>query len=706
MQPSADQAKVIDTLKHSNVIVEANPGSGKTTTACHVARAFPEWKTCLLTYSSRLKDETRTRVSNEHIKNLTIHSYHSFAKFAAGLHGFTDIMLNRAIKSSLRQDCKMDLLILDEQQDQTWLYFKLVSRIISEFVPERVLILGDSRQCIFSYKGADSRFLTCANEIFDLRSQKIHLSKSFRVTNQIAEFVNTVMLCRPPDCPENIQADKDGPPVTVCTCDIWAWNGFLEYMVTQINQYGFGNTFILSPSVKLTSRHIATLQEHLVAHKIPVYFPLFEDGLGKQDAMDGKVVFSSFHGSKGRERDLVFVLSFDNSYTKYYAKSGDPHACSNPVYVAMTRAKRKLVVIQAHDQVFPPYIDIDRMLSTCEMKLFIDGTTTMHSNEPKGSRKSATELVAHLNDITSAHLDILVKECFDAVKSKKLSLSIPTSSSQDAGEEEVSTITSLLINSEISKECSEESFIEGEIKKFRSDTRNRRYMGVPNKCLIMSHAKRKSDQSISSKVHKVLIYNAIMNRESFRLAQIKKYDWISESQLSTCVQNAKQNLNLTKGSEFEHVINMRHCCDRCLICCTTKRDFGIAMHIYGTLDVVTDLAVIENKATTEISLEHFLQLVVYRYLWTVFNPDINKKFILYNQLSGDMHELSATDKQIMEIMDVLIKSKSQEACQIPDKEFIQKASRIRHKHEKRQFLHEPIFPFEYNIILQASMTDH
>ena len=686
MQLSTDQQNVIDALRLCSVIVEANPGAGKTTTACSVAHAFPDWKTCLLTYSSRLKEETRARAVREDINTLKVHSYHSFARWATNLDGFTDVMLHQATKHAFRPECEMDLLILDEQQDQTWLYWKLVCRIIAEFNPARVLVLGDSRQCVFMFKGADSRFLTCSREILNLPTKTIHLSTSFRVTRQIADFVNTALLRRNEECPNAIRAARDGPLVTVCTCNIWSWGlQFLDFVTNHIRSYGFGNTFILAPSVRLVrTQHIATLQEHLVANGIPVYFPLFEDGLGKDEAMRNKVVFSSFHGAKGRERDLVFVLSFDESYGKYYDRNGDASACSNAVYVAMTRAKEKLVVIRGHRQKFPAYVDVDTMNRTCEMKTFQREYITPGTDTNGTSiKKSTTELVAHLTDSTTAHLDALIQSCFKAVESNQLNVVIPTSTCQDGGEEEVSTITSLLINSEISRECIESSFIDAMIDRFTFHSRDEMFNGIPNRRLIISHVKAHCDGSVPSKLKRVLIYNAIVNRESFRLAQIQKYDWISQKQLSKCVQGAKDNLDITASAQFEHMLSRGKCNQGCQVCAATMKDFGVKMHITATLDVVTDTSVIENKATTEASLEHFLQVVVYSYLWKVLKPEVNKRFILYYQLSGDMHELAATHEQIKEIMHVLIKAKSEVLSRMPDSEFIQKARDIRSKYESK-----------------------
>ena len=60
--------------------------------------------------------------------------------------------------------------------------------------------------------------------------------------------------------------------------------------------------------------------------------------------MDGSVVFSSFHASKGSERKYVYVLGFEANYFRYFARDSKPHICPNTLYVAATRAKECICI--------------------------------------------------------------------------------------------------------------------------------------------------------------------------------------------------------------------------------------------------------------------------------------------------------------------------------------------------------------------------
>ena len=51
-----------------------------------------------------------------------------------------------------------------------------------------------------------------------------------------------------------------------------------------------------------------------------MYVPVSDDEVLDQDVMRGKLVFSTFHQTKGLQRKAVLVFNFDESYYKYYNK--------------------------------------------------------------------------------------------------------------------------------------------------------------------------------------------------------------------------------------------------------------------------------------------------------------------------------------------------------------------------------------------------
>jgi superfamily II DNA or RNA helicase len=73
--PSPKQKAVVEALRNSNVIVSARPGSGKTATAKAVVAANPDSPTLILTYSKRLKADTKTKLRS--YRNADVHTFHS-----------------------------------------------------------------------------------------------------------------------------------------------------------------------------------------------------------------------------------------------------------------------------------------------------------------------------------------------------------------------------------------------------------------------------------------------------------------------------------------------------------------------------------------------------------------------------------------------------------------------------------------------------
>ena len=101
--------------------------------------------------------------------------------------------------------------------------------------------------------------------------------------------------------------------------------------------------FVLAPSIRGTNElnPIKILENLLVKAAVPCYAPMSDDEALKDDVLKGKVVFSSFHQSKGLERKVVIVASFSTSYY-FVARDAPREYCPNVLYVAATRAKEAL----------------------------------------------------------------------------------------------------------------------------------------------------------------------------------------------------------------------------------------------------------------------------------------------------------------------------------------------------------------------------
>ena len=187
--PSDEQQKIIDALKNKqNVIVNAVAGSGKTTTILGIAKQMSDINILQITYNKALQLEVEEKVKNEKLTNIKIYTYHglscSFYDYTAWTDDkITDIITNDTQFKPRRNHKHYSIIVIDEAQDMTELYFKLVYKFLRDLkFSGNLLILGDNYQGIYDFKGADTRYLTLAEEIFKSHKPFIKLTLKFSFT--------------------------------------------------------------------------------------------------------------------------------------------------------------------------------------------------------------------------------------------------------------------------------------------------------------------------------------------------------------------------------------------------------------------------------------------------------------------------------------------------------------------------------------------
>ena len=128
---STEQKYIIDSIQNNNVIVDSVAGSGKTTTNLFIAKSYLNLNILLLTYNSKLKIETREKVKIHDITNIDIHSYHSFCVKYYDNECFVDMKIIKLLENNkpIQKKINFDLIILDEAQDITPLYYQLICKI-------------------------------------------------------------------------------------------------------------------------------------------------------------------------------------------------------------------------------------------------------------------------------------------------------------------------------------------------------------------------------------------------------------------------------------------------------------------------------------------------------------------------------------------------------------------------------------------------
>ena len=437
--PSAEQQSVIDHIKLDfNVCVPSVAGSGKTTTILHIANQLPDKRIGLLTYNARLRAETKERVQNHQLTNIEIQNFHSFCvNHYPGYEGHTDSGINRLLKNppdpSTTTNYCYDLLVIDEIQDMNSIYYELSCFILtmvalnnSNVMPQ-ICVLGDPKQSIFQYSGADERYLLHSDRIFNFNHRKwrtIRLSTSFRITTPMANFINYALMHRLPgnehiistkshiirrEKDKNVVVDAPKPRYHICnlfhrseSTRSAPFNEIVRYLAMGHKPE---NIIVMASSIKSERSPIRCLENELKTHlpSLQVFVQTDNDAKIDSDLVAGKILFTTYYKAKGIERSVAIVIGMDNSYFVMREKAAgenydeNPLILPNPLYVGVTRGLEQLSLFHHFQNDHLPFVDVAQLERTCDMiitkPLKLPATSRPSRNQPS---TKVTDLVQHM----------------------------------------------------------------------------------------------------------------------------------------------------------------------------------------------------------------------------------------------------------------------------------------------------------------------
>lgn len=623
---SAEQKYVLDSLSNNNVIVDSVAGSGKTTCNLHIATHYKTFRLLLLTYNSRLKMETRQKVADLEIKNLETHSYHSFCVKYYDRGSITDAGIKNIINDDTIPLKKFayDMILLDEAQDISIVYYELVCKIMKDNMKKNIkmCVLGDVNQSIFDFNGADSRYIKYADKLYTFNQfpwMQCKLTTSYRITKEMSIFINQCMMGY-----DRILSKKTTnikPRYIICdTFGALSPNKnrtFLEIEHYLNMNYKPGEIFILAPSLRNSKSSVRVL-ENLIKTRLPhiqVFVPTNDDETLDSDVIENKIVFSTFHQTKGLERKVVLIFGFDDSYFRYYKKDVDPNICPNELYVATTRAIEHLSIFHHYQNDYLPFIKKNKLNHCCDVTKYVDLRIPKNRDNKNTVDICPTELVRHIPE----HV---LDKCFeyfdfDVVRDESSHIKIPSKIKGQGYCENVSEITGIAIP----------TFFEFKIK---------------NKMAIYDRIndKLERDIDINNMDTEQLLYianhwNTQKTGYIFKLHQIKKYDWLSHKNLEKSMRRL-ESLNISKNSLFEHKLEI----------VGQKELYG--RRLIGFLDCFDNEnnTVYEFKCTNSIEKDHHVQLAIYMYM-----NELEKK-MRKNRLISDneMNKQNAIQKEIEDII--------------------------------------------------------
>jgi len=629
IKPSIEQQLIIDALINDiNINVDSVAGSGKTTLCMLMAVAYPDLKFLQFTYNAKLKFETRERLEKLGIINMEVHSYHSFCVNYYSRDCIDDSSMKRFLYNSDHRDNRFnyDVIIIDEAQDITPLYYKLICKVYTENTQlAKLCVIGDEKQCIFQFNGSDSRFITQFSKLWNNNNypwKTYKLSISYRLTKQVATFINKTMLHE-----DRIVAGNtyDNTEVRYLLCNVFS-NKPLDEVKYYLNQYTAGDIFILVPSIK-SSKSPAMLLENKIKknlYDVPVYVSSNDNDKLNDKTIEDKLVFSTFHQTKGLERKVVIIFGFDQSYFDFFNKNADPSICPNELYVAVTRCKEKLTLIQHEKNDVLQFFDTSNLSSYCNLldSKIIDKENFVNSAcslKTKQIKFSVTQLTKYL------HFSI-IDTCLELINHEQITkptkkIDIPLSK----GNESISEITGIAIPTAFEIKQSNRMSIHSGLINFKFLKIFEKAKFKPSTLLELENI-----DITQIKPHELLFiancWNSLLNDHIHKLYQISVYDWLSQVNLDKCLD--KMNvLNIGQNASFEKALY-------------------IDVHgakIFGAIDCIDDDTIYEFKCVLKIRAEHIIQLAIYAYMYESTRENQFKVF--YEQYPKVSLELIKSLKQ-------------------------------------------------------------
>jgi hypothetical protein len=704
LKPSYEQQIVINHIMDGdNVVVDSVSGSGKSTTILSCAEQLPNKVFLQLTYNSMLRKDVHEKVVARGLRNISVHTYHSLAVKYYHKDAHKDTVLRKILSAGLpptRSIPEINIVCLDESQDMSLLYYLFIVKFLRDMGGRiQVCVLGDYKQGIYQFKGADIRFLTKAVEIwskYPLLSSPVFrrcaLTMSYRITQQMADFVNDVMLGD-----HRLNACKSGSPVQYIRHSQFHSITIIKSRIARLLDEGESpsSIFILAASTK--SKFVRKIENFLVERGIPCYVSIQDGEMPDERISNGKVVFTTFHCVKGRERKHVFVVGFDHTYFPFYGPELPTDQCPNTLYVAATRGTDNLYVFEsANHSTDRPLDFLQKTHFEMQELPYINFCGIPQKNfdmnpetrDGKTHYVTPTTLIRFISesviDIIAPILERLI--IIETPAFPELEIDIPIMIHTSRGfYEDVSVLNGIAIpimyyDRLFQKISSNEGVgvkqLLPVIQSILSETKDNEYTFLKRKIAELPESFSTPEEYL----YLANLYVAVNEKLYFSLNQIGKndYGWLTPDIIRECMERFDETLgeecSLPENVSVEQSIvdnSMEEANQALCAVLTPFFEEGAANFLFSAR---TDLITLENvwelKCTTAISMEHQLQLLIYAWIWTILYPEKPREFRIFNIRSGEIQRLQVEMDDLTTIMVALLKGKYTKHVEKTDEDFL------------------------------------
>ncbi|KAF2128239.1 P-loop containing nucleoside triphosphate hydrolase protein [Dothidotthia symphoricarpi CBS 119687] len=699
--PSTEQQAIVELCRTQNVVVSARPGAGKTATAEAIVAANPNRPIAIITYSKRLQLDTARRLDAYPWSD--VFTFH-------GLAGrlFDTTAYNDSILRSLRREKTVpawrgqpyEIIILDELQDCTDDLFWLICAFISAVThtaggrAPQIVVLGDERQAIYGFRGADPRYLGLSSSTMIAISPypwtHMALSKSFRLSHENSAFVNNVFL----GGEQYVVGSHNGPKPLYLHGDIFNIKSIARQLLPLIHQYGPERTAILAPSVR-NYKPLSMLTNHLSeVHHIPIAVSISDDVPLDEQVLQGKMCVSTYHQFKGNERDLVIVYGVDASYFDVLARDLPDDTCPNTTFVALTRACQQIVMIHHKRDRPMPFIDEAELYKTADV-INLERNEDMLEPKIPGrplqlglllSRKVfASDLSRHvldeiIDDICAKHLHI---NRVEPPLPDELHIDAPAIVLTDSIKQHHEAVSDL---NGLAVVAAYEHALLGTLTTLDKSA-----------AWLLDLPSETEEQAIWL-CREACTYEARVSGYKSRKVQMEghPFDWLG-SYLGAAKDRLEAQFPKPVVLDFEVQLE--------------EKEFSVAnplggdeqkTHLVGRADIVqgkrdvgkmdsVDVCIWEIKFVAQLSLQHVIQACVYAYLWSnQHKRDIPPRIILFNVRDGEKWEIVPREgvASLRNVVEETLVAKYSTEHTLTTDEFLKKCAKTRaeveNSHEKAE----------------------
>lgn len=442
------------TLGQHNVLVSA-PGTGKTHLLLELLKRNPDKQTCIVMYNAELRRLTEKRLRQETWlprSQYGVFTYHSLV--TSWIHEpVTDSWQFKQALEKLEQEGPsflasfppwplkhMDVLFIDEAQDMTEDYFRLIRVLLLDICTKgshvQIVVGGDPCQLLYDFyplDPADARFLLLWDELWQEWWPKTQFSvttlrRSYRMSPQVASFVNILLYLaqHPQDEEQEVgprRRSKKAWQTTITQANLSRGRTEGEAREYKGQYTNLQGVHVSGPPVRLVigdlymdapeeiSRHVTSQnqgQSLLLCHTtnehsplIPVVNRLLQKGIDvelrrsgsgekpqddlvprkqrralKQTKLRPPLKVMTLFAAKGLEADRVFVVN-----TKPLDLSDN-----NPLFVGLTRARTFLHVFQDYRWITPGVLERIRQLApdASYLEIVVHRVMPFHLRTPPG----------------------------------------------------------------------------------------------------------------------------------------------------------------------------------------------------------------------------------------------------------------------------------------------------------------------------------